>query len=275
MRAAYWMVVMGLALFSLTAKAKDTVFYVPPDAYKMPFSGDGSYCRRPDVVADMISEFSKIPQMKLAGVTALDFKNSTTVAIDSKKSTFACHGSFWISNGQEMPGTFMVKRNSADKAIWIWENDPDQQQVENATWANPNSENSQPDQFNSQAVPSVKKHDGTLADPIQIRISDFDLDKRDIPPDDEIQLSGYYWMDGYEEELAAGEPIISLNERQPRVGLLTDDASRNAREKMQRCRADYYGFCSITVVGHPVKCVHTIMGQPVKDDVCLSVDDLR
>lgn len=99
-------------------------FILPPGSAKLPLSGPAAYCRQPDVIRKMLKTFSTTSALTTAGETAVDFTEATTTAIDDKAMTFSCHGTFRLSNGQEVPGTFSLTKNAAGDPKWMWMNDP-------------------------------------------------------------------------------------------------------------------------------------------------------
>lgn len=103
-------------------------FYMPKNADKLPRSGKDSYCQRPAVAEQIMRALEQAPEIKAAEYDVIDFMESTTIDINVKNVSFSCHGIANISNGQLLPGTFTVRKNAANKFIWQWVNDDEQQE---------------------------------------------------------------------------------------------------------------------------------------------------
>ncbi|MES2490814.1 MAG: hypothetical protein V4607_13590 [Pseudomonadota bacterium] len=112
-----------LGISGCASPPKAAGFSVPPEAEKLSVSGPDSYCRRPEVVGQLLVHLSEAPEIKAAGFTVIDFLNASTTEINSATLSFSCHGIANISNGQQLPGTFIVKKNAANRSIWLWMND--------------------------------------------------------------------------------------------------------------------------------------------------------
>jgi hypothetical protein len=102
-----------------------------------------------------------------------------------------------------------------------------------------------------------------------ITISDLELDRRTIPANSTLLVQGWYYLVGRQEWLGA----IPNNASAPRIGLITDDAPREARALLQRCRIA--GFCGIDAIGHLGKCAETFAGSTYAVDRCLYVSGVR
>lgn len=98
-------------------------FDIPGNAEQLSASGEDSLCRRPDIVEQIIKSMESTPPIKAAEYQVIDFINPETVYISVKDASFSCHGTINISNGQLIPGTFIVRKNTARKSIWQWMND--------------------------------------------------------------------------------------------------------------------------------------------------------
>ena len=99
----------------------------------------------------------------------------------------------------------------------------------------------------------------------RISISDLDLDKKTIPDSATLVVSGIYYTVGQQEWLG----LMPDNAGAPRIGLITEDAPRDVRAIIQRCRLST--MCSTILVGHLGECEQTFVGEPYAADRCLFV----
>jgi hypothetical protein len=100
-------------------------------------------------------------------------------------------------------------------------------------------------------------------------VSDFDLDKATFRDGQKLIIRGVFQSFSDVDWLVA----IPNSESGPKIGLLSDEAPRDVRAVLQRCRIG--GICGITIVGHIVGCEHTFLGSGYKTDRCLSVDGIK
>jgi hypothetical protein len=98
-------------------------FVMPSNSDTLPRSGPRALCQMPDFLRNIIKAMSEIAVIKNANLSVYDFKNSVTSAVNLKARTFSCHGVAQITNGQQLPGTFTVSKNSAGDSVWKWMND--------------------------------------------------------------------------------------------------------------------------------------------------------
>jgi hypothetical protein len=98
-------------------------FVMPANADSLPASGPRALCRQPDIIRNIIKSLSDVKAVKDAHESVYDFEDSKTLGAELQSLTFSCHGIARITNGQMLPGTFTVFRNSAGDAVWRWMND--------------------------------------------------------------------------------------------------------------------------------------------------------
>jgi hypothetical protein len=98
-------------------------FVMPSNSDTLPHSGPRALCQMPDVIRNIMKAMGEVAVIKNAKLSVYDFKNSTTSAVNLKAQTFSCHGIVQITNGQQLPGTFSVSKNSAGDSVWRWMND--------------------------------------------------------------------------------------------------------------------------------------------------------
>ena len=102
-----------------------------------------------------------------------------------------------------------------------------------------------------------------------ISLSDLDLDKKTIPGAKTLVVKGIYYVIGRQEWLG----MIPFSAEAPRIGLITEDAPREARAVIQRCRLGT--MCAITIVGHLGNCEETFAGTPYAAERCLFVTGIK
>jgi hypothetical protein len=102
---------------------KTPSFVMPANSDSLPRSGPRALCQMPDILRNIMKAMSEITVIKSANLSVYDFKNSATSAVNRKEKTFSCHGVLQITNGQQLPGTFTVSKNSAGDTTWKWMND--------------------------------------------------------------------------------------------------------------------------------------------------------
>jgi hypothetical protein len=108
-------------------------------------------------------------------------------------------------------------------------------------------------------------------------LEDFVLDQKHMLAGTTVDVTGFYRKEGDFERLGSDyrgtydEPTYS-------VGLLTEDAPRDARKRLLDWASNrpecQLGICRLRVLGHVTPCVVTQFGHPIKETVCLAMDDL-
>jgi hypothetical protein len=106
-----------------TVAEPSPTFQMSPDLDKLPPSERGAWCRRPEVIKNILIGLNATSAIRNSGEKIFDFKNATTTKFEPTKNILACHGIAQVSNGQALPGTFFVEMNSAGESIWRWMND--------------------------------------------------------------------------------------------------------------------------------------------------------
>ena len=117
---------LAALLYSSTthrARADDPSFVFTVGDENLPRSGAKAWCRRPEVIKNILVALNDITEIKKSGEKAIDFKDASTVGLDPVNKTAACHGVINISNGQLIAGTFTLENNAAGSSIWHWMND--------------------------------------------------------------------------------------------------------------------------------------------------------
>ncbi len=119
------------------------------------------------------------------------------------------------------------------------------------------------------AANAVKHAKDAKAGYRRVTLFDIDLDKRAISDKAKLIVSGMYQISGSEEWLVT----IPDNFNYPSLPLITEDAPRDTRSILQRCKLST--ICAITLVGHLGDCAHAFLGTPYKVDRCLYVTGTR
>ncbi len=100
-------------------------------------------------------------------------------------------------------------------------------------------------------------------------VSDLVLDKKILSPKTKLIIKGFYQPVGDVDWLVEYFRVPNT----PKIGLLLDDAPRNVRATLQRCRLSH--GCAVTLIGHVGECEHLFLGTAYETDQCLFVDGIR
>jgi hypothetical protein len=103
----------------------------------------------------------------------------------------------------------------------------------------------------------------------EVSFTDFELDKRQMRPGEQLAMHGFYQVSGRLEVLSESLFPTSLA-----VPVLSDGAPRDTRATLLKCRSLPAG-CNVTLLGHVTVCQMSWMGRPVSDEICLAVDSIR
>ena len=82
-----------------------------------------NHCKSQDTARVVIENFNRFKQMQRLDQTVLDITHITTDRNDTKTGSLVCHGTFLMSGGQEIPGSFEIRRNVAGNLIYLWSPD--------------------------------------------------------------------------------------------------------------------------------------------------------
>ena len=105
-----------------------------------------------------------------------------------------------------------------------------------------------------------------------IEFDDFALDKRALVASKaKIAINGFYKSAGEKSEFLLRAQVPETDDY--RLALLTEDANRETRKFLLKCRDDAPRPCPIVLLGTVVECISTARLGAEKTSICLKVDD--
>lgn len=110
-----------------------------------------------------------------------------------------------------------------------------------------------------------------------LSFNDFHLDHKSLPLGSKVAITGYYRASGStsnQSEILASNFLPNALE----VILITDKASRGARQLMLTCRSHLDArsmVCPLTIFARVSKCEVSYLGRRISTDVCLAVEAAR
>jgi hypothetical protein len=105
-----------------------------------------------------------------------------------------------------------------------------------------------------------------------IEFDDFALDKRALVASKaKIAINGFYKSTGEKSEFLLRAQVPETEDY--RLALLTEDADRDTRKFLLKCRDDAPRPCPIVLLGTVVECISTAKLGAEKTSICLKVDD--
>jgi tetratricopeptide (TPR) repeat protein len=111
----------------------------------------------------------------------------------------------------------------------------------------------------------------------RMSFTDFQLDAKTMRTGKRLSINGFYEVNGHLQSLTEKPSQVQMPNAY-KLLLLSEDAPRDTRKiliELQNKACGQYFICPVTVLGHVQPCSETILGEKVRDTICLAVDDVR
>ncbi len=83
----------------------------------------GNICADPIILGAMMNEMNSFTRWKMVGFGVVDLTDVSTIAVDLKNGTIACHMTAEFTNSSVVTGVYSLRKNSVGDDISRWRAD--------------------------------------------------------------------------------------------------------------------------------------------------------